>query len=353
MHKITLILGDGIGPEVAEAARRCVDATGVQIDWDVQDSGAKVSEKDGDPLPARVLDSIRKNKVALKAPVTTPLGEGFRSVNVRLRQELDLFACVRPCRTLHGLKNAVEGVDIVIFRENTEDLYAGIEYTAGSDDTKKLIEFIGDTKGKKIRSDSAVSIKPISKYASERIVESAFYFAESNNRKKVTGVTKSNIMKESDGLFMYVAKEVAKRHKIPYDHVLVDALCMKLVQNPLQFDVLVLPNLYGDIVSDLCAGLTGGLGIAPGANIGDEYAVFEAVHGSAPDIAGKGLANPTAMVLSAAMMLNHIGEINAGKKLESAVEEVISEGKKLTCDLNPTSPVKTNEMTAEIIRKIR
>jgi isocitrate dehydrogenase (NAD+) len=353
MHHVTLIMGDGIGPEVAKAAKRCVDATGAKIEWDIQDAGDKVFEKEGNPLPERVIESIRKNKTALKAPVTTPLGRGFRSVNVRLRQELDLYACVRPCKTLAGIKNAQAGVDIVVVRENTEDLYAGIEYEAGSQDMQALSEFIRDASGKNISPDSGVSIKPISKKASKRIAEFAFNFAEKNKRGKVTGSTKSNIMKFSDGVFMSAAEEVSKRHpKTAYEHILVDALCMKLVQNPKQFDVLVLPNLYGDIVSDLCAGLTGGLGTAPGANIGDEFAVFEAVHGSAPDIAGKGVANPTAMTLSAAMMLEHIGEADCASKLRNAVEKVIAEGKKITCDMNPKKPCTTSEMTDAIIEKL-
>jgi len=353
-HKVTLITGDGIGPEVAEAARACVEASGARIKWDVQEAGVHVFEKVGDPMPQKVIDSIRRNKVALKAPVTTPLGGGFRSVNVRLRQELDLYACIRPCKTIRGIKNAVEGVDIVIYRENTEDLYAGIEYEMGAQDTKKLIAFIKDTLGKDVRADSGISVKPISKYASERIVESAFEYAEKNSRMKVTAVTKSNIMKHTDGLFMQTAEAVAMRHpKSAYEHVLVDALCMKLVQNPLQFDVLVLPNLYGDIVSDLCAGLTGGLGISPGANIGGEYAVFEAVHGSAPDIAGKGLANPTALTLSAAMMLEHLGERSAASKLRTAVEDVIAEGRHVTGDLNPKSAAKTVEMTQAIVEAMQ
>jgi isocitrate dehydrogenase (NAD+) len=352
-HKITLIPGDGIGPEVAEAAKRCIDATGVKISWDVQEAGLAVFEKEGDPLPERVLQSVKKNKVALKGPVTTPLGKGLRSVNVRLRQSLDLFACVRPCRTMKGVANAVLGVDIVVVRENTEDLYAGIEYEAGAEDTRKLIDFIRQTLEKDVRADSGLSVKPISKTSSERIAEFAFEYAERNGRKKVTSVTKSNIMKFTDGLFMHAAEDIAKRHpRIGHEHVLIDALCMKLVQNPLQFDILLLPNLYGDIISDLCAGLTGGLGMAPGANIGRDAAVFEAVHGSAPDIAGKGLANPTALILSGAMMLEHIGEGKAASCLRSAVEVVITKGKNVTPDLNPKSKTKTIDMADAIIARM-
>ncbi len=353
MHAITLITGDGIGPEVADAARRCVDATGVKVDWDIQSAGADVAKSEGDPLPGRVLESIRKNQVALKAPVTTPLGKGFRSVNVRLRQTLDLFACVRPCRTIPGVPNLVGDVDIVIMRENTEDLYAGIEYGIGSADTRELIEFIRKTKGSKLRDDCAISIKAISAFASERIASFAFDYAAKNKRGRVTSVTKSNIMKETDGLFMRQCDEVAKKYgQLKYDHQLVDALCMKLVQKPSEFDVLILPNLYGDIVSDLCAGLTGGLGIAPGANIGLEYAVFEAVHGSAPDIAGKGIANPTALTLSAAMMLAHIGENKAAARLQSAVEKVVGAGEHVTADMNPKSGTTTSEMADAFINNL-
>jgi isocitrate dehydrogenase (NAD+) len=352
-HEVTLITGDGIGPEVASAARRCIDATGVNVDWDVQTAGTEVFKAEKDPLPQRVIDSIKRTKVALKAPVTTPLGRGFRSVNVRLRQSLDLFACLRPCRSIHGIERAIKGVDIVIVRENTEDLYAGIEYEVGGKDTQELIAFIKKTHGKDISVDSGISIKPISRHASERIAEFSFDFARTNSRRKVTSVTKSNIMKFSDGIFMQAAEDVAKGHpETAHEHVLIDALCMKLVQDPLQFDVLLLPNLYGDIVSDLCAGLTGGLGIAPGANLGEECAVFEAVHGSAPDIAGKGIANPTALVLSGAMMLEHIRETRAAFVLRRAVERVISEGDNVTADINPKSKATTQVMTDAIISAI-
>jgi isocitrate dehydrogenase (NAD+) len=352
-HQVTLITGDGIGPEVASAARRCIDAAGAKISWDVQEAGISVFEREGDPMPGRVIDSVRKNKVALKAPVTTPLGKGFRSVNVRLRQTLDLFACVRPCRTMPGIANSVKGTDIVVVRENTEDLYAGIEYEAGSDGAKLLAVLVKETLKKDIRPDAGISVKPISRFASERIAEFAFAYAEENGRRKVASSSKSNIMKASDGIFMRAAEEVSKRHpRIPHEHVLVDALCMRLVQNPLQFDVLVLPNLYGDIVSDLCAGLTGGLGTAPGANIGPEYAVFEAVHGSAPDIAGRGLANPTALTLSGAMMLEHLGERAAASRLRAAVEKVVAEGGHVTADLNPKSKGTTDGMADAIVRAI-
>jgi isocitrate dehydrogenase (NAD+) len=352
-YDVTLIPGDGVGPEVSSACRRCVDATGADIRWDVQEAGSAVFEAEGDPLPQRVLDSIMRSKVALKGPVTTPLGKGFRSVNVRLRQTLDLFASVRPCKTMAGLKNAVDGVDIVVVRENTEDLYAGIEYERGGEATTRLIDFIRDTTGKDVRADSGISVKPISEYASRRIAEYAFDYAKRNGRRKVTSATKSNIMKFSDGIFMKAAGDVAASHPdTAYEHVLVDALCMKLVQDPRRFDVLVLPNLYGDIVSDLCAGLTGGLGTAPGANIGPDYAVFEAVHGSAPDIAGRGVANPTALVLSGAMLLEHLGEREAGDRLRTAVEKVVSEGRKVTPDLNPKSKTSTDGMADAIIERL-
>ncbi len=353
MHKVTLITGDGVGPEVAEAARKCVDAV-AEIGWDVQEAGAEVYKKEGDPLPERILDSIRENRVALKAPITTPVGKGFRSVNVRLRQTLDLYACVRPCRTIEGIPNSFPGVDIVVVRENTEGMYAGIEYDVGADDTMKLLEFVEETRQKKIASDSAVSLKPISKSASERIVEYAFDYAAMNKRSKVTVVTKSNIMKFSDGLFLHTSEEVAAKHPgTEFDHVLIDALCMHLVQHPRDYDVLVLPNLYGDVVSDLCAGLTGGLGVAPGANVGEEYAVFEAVHGSAPDIAGKGIANPTALVLSAALMLDYLGEHQAADRLRTAVETVIADGAYVTPDLNPKTKAGTAEMTDAIVRALK
>lgn len=359
-HKITLITGDGTGPEIAEAMKRCVEAV-IDVEWDVQEAGMDVYEKEGEPLPQRVIDSIKKNKVAIKAPITTPVGSGFRSVNVALRQELDLYACLRPCKYYPGIKSLLknpENVDLVIVRENTEDLYAGIEFEEGKEETKKIIDEITELSGKKIREDSGISIKPISKFGTERIVKFAFEYAKKNNRKKVTYITKSNIMKFTDGLFQHTAEEAAKKFSdIESEHMLIDNMCMQLVQKPELYDVLVLPNLYGDIISDLCAGLVGGLGIAPGANIGSEYAVFEATHGSAPKYKGMNKVNPTAMILSAVMMLRHINEDEAADKLEKAVAAVIKEGKNVTYDLKPTkddkSAVGTKEMADAIIRKIK
>jgi isocitrate dehydrogenase (NAD+) len=360
-HKITLIKGDGVGPEVAEAAKRCIDALEANIEWDTVDAGIDVMEKEGTPLPEVVIESIKENKVALKAPITTPLGSGFRSVNVRLRQELDLYACLRPCRYYRGVNSLLknpESVDVVVVRENTEDLYAGIEFEQGQEETRKIIDEIRTLTKKSIRDDSGVSIKPISEFGSERIVRFAFEYAKLNRRRKVTATTKSNIMKSSDGLFQHVAEEVAKGYpEIEFEHRLIDNMCMQLVQKPELYDVLVLPNLYGDIVSELCAGLVGGLGIAPGANIGDTYAVFEATHGSAPMYKGLNKVNPAALILSAVLMLRHIGEFEAADRLERAVAAVIEEGKDVTYDLRPlrdkVSAVGTKEMADAIIRKIR
>ena len=307
MKKVTLIKGDGIGPEISEAVVKIIDASGAQIEWDVQTAGTDVIEKEGVPLPERVLDSVKQNGVALKSPVTTPIGKGFRSVNVQLRKDLDLYANLRPCYNLPGVKTRYDNVDIVVVRENTEDLYAGIE--------------------RQVDEDTAESIKIITRKASLRIAEFAFDYAVKNNRKLVTVVTKANICKLSDGLFLECAREVAKKYpQIEFKEILVDNCCMQLVQNPNQFDVLLLPNLYGDIVSDLCAGLIGGLGIAQGANIGTNYAVFEPVHGSAPDIAGMNKANPTAMLMSAIEMLNYIGERDAGAKIRKALFATLEAG---------------------------
>ncbi|MBQ7763872.1 isocitrate/isopropylmalate dehydrogenase family protein [bacterium] len=313
MKKVTLIKGDGIGPEISEAVLKIIEASGAQIDWDIQTAGADLIETEGSPLPQRVLDSVKKNGVALKSPVTTPIGKGFRSVNVQLRKDLDLYANLRPCYNLPNVKTRYENVDIVVVRENTEDLYAGIE--------------------RQIDEDSAESIKIITRKASLRIAEFAFDYAVKNNRKEVAVVTKANICKLSDGLFLNCAREIAQKYpQINFREVLVDNCCMQLVQNPNQFDVLLLPNLYGDIVSDLCAGLIGGLGIAQGANIGLDYAVFEPVHGSAPDIAGQDKANPTAMLMSAIEMLNYIGEREAGTKIRKALFATLEAGIK-TADL--------------------
>jgi isocitrate dehydrogenase (NAD+) len=358
-YNITLIPGDGTGPELTEATRRCIEATGVNIKWDVVHAGVDIMATAGTPLPANVLESIRKNKVALKGPITTPIGTGFRSVNVAIRKELDLFACVRPCRTYKGVRTRFQNVDLVIVRENTEDLYAGIEFEIDKPETKDVIAAIEKASNKKIRPDSGISIKPISRFGTERIVRHAFEYAIKNNRKKVTAVTKANIMKFTDGLFYSVAREVAKEFegKIVYEERLIDAICMQLVQNPQNFDVIVLPNLYGDILSDLCAGLIGGLGIAPGTNIGKDIAVFEAVHGSAPKYKGMNKVNPTAMILSGILMLKYIGESDAAIRLEKAISEVIAEGKYVTYDLkadrNDPSAVGTSQMADAIIARLK
>lgn len=357
-YRVTLIPGDGIGPEIAEVAKACIEATGVTIDWDVQNAGIDVVEKEGTPLPERVLESIRQNKIALKSPITTPVGTGFRSVNVALRKELDLYACVRPCKTYPGVRTLYQNIDLVIVRENTEDLYAGIEFQKNSKEALALIEEIAKLGQKKIKSDSGISIKPISVSGSERIVKYAFEYARRNGRKKVTAVHKANIMKFSDGLFLEVAREVAKSYPdIDFNDRIVDNMSMQLVQVPQDYDVLVLPNLYGDIISDLCAGLVGGLGVAPGANIGEKGALFEATHGSAPKYKGLNRVNPTAVILSGMLMLRHLGEIEAARKLENAVAKVIKEGKDVTYDLkdlrsDPTA-VGTREMGDAIIKQIK
>lgn len=349
MHAVTLIPGDGIGPEITEATKRVIEATGVDIKWDICKAGEEVFEREGTPLPQDTLDSIKKNKVALKGPITTPVGKGFRSVNVTLRQTLDLYCCLRPCKTFKGARTRFENIDLIIVRENTEDLYAGIEFEKGSDITNKLIKFIIDSTGKTIRSDSGISIKPISIYATERIVRFAFDYARKNNRKKVTAVHKANIMKYSDGLFLDTARNVSKRYNdIEFEDKIVDNMCMQLVQKPEFYDVIVLPNLYGDIISDLAAGLIGGLGLAPGANLSNEIAVFEPVHGSAPKYKGMNKVNPLAMILSGVMMLKHLGEGEAAKRLENAIEKVIEEGKYVTYDMKPKSDDPTAATTSMV-----
>lgn len=330
MTRITLIKGDGIGPEITDAVVKIIEAAGVKIDWDMQTAGADVIEKEGVPLPERVIESVKKNKIALKSPVTTPIGKGFRSVNVQLRKELDLYANLRPCYNLPGVKTRYDNVDVVVVRENTEDLYAGIE--------------------RQVDENTAESIKIITRSASIRIAEFAFDYAVKNNRKEVCVVTKANICKLSDGLFLECAREVSKKYpQIQFREILVDNCCMQLVQNPNQFDVLLLPNLYGDIVSDLCAGLIGGLGIAQGANIGKDYAVFEPVHGSAPDIAGQDKANPTAMLMSAIEMLNFIGETDAAARIKTALFETLKAGIK-TADLK--GDASCSEFTSAIIARL-
>lgn len=339
-HSITLIPGDGIGPEVVEAGKKCVDATGASIDWlplEVKGNNPKSIQK--------AIDSIKHTKIGLKGPITTPVGKGFRSVNVHFRQSLDLFAGLRPCKSFQGVKSNFDNLDLVVVRENTEDLYAGIEFKKGDPKIRKIPATI--------RKDAGVSIKPISVFGSKRIVKFAFEYAKQNKRKKVTAVHKANIMKHSDGLFLNVARNVAKTQKgIQFEDKIVDNMCMQLVQKPQLYDVLVLPNLYGDIVSDLCAGLVGGLGMVPGGNIGKKYAVFEAVHGSAPKYAGKNKANPSALILAGAMMLRHLGEQKKAQRLEKALATVIKEGKKVTYDLARKKPVGTRQMTDAVVNKI-
>lgn len=359
IYKITLIPGDGIGPEVTEAAKRCVEAAGIEVVWEEVIAGQNALEKYGDVLPKEVLEAVRRNKVALKGPIITPIGTGFRSVNVGIRQALDLYACVRPARSYPGVKSFYKDIDIVVIRENSEDLYAGIEFEEGRAETINLISKIEDLSKRKIRRDSGISIKPISKYASERIVKFAFEYAVKSGRKKVTVVHKANIMKFTDGLFLRTAREVAKDYaeKIGFEEAIVDNMSMQLVQRPREYDVLVLPNLYGDILSDLCAGLIGGLGIAAGANIGDDLAVFEAVHGAAPKYTGKDKVNPTAMILSAVLMLRYLKEETAADRIEQAVKEVLAEGESVTYDLKPRrddpASVGTKAMTDAIIKKIK
>ncbi len=356
-HKVTLIPGDGTGPEVTKATERALEATGVEFEWDIGIIGEKAQDTLGTPLPDHILESIRKNKVALKGPVTTPIGAGFRSVNVALRKSLDLYACLRPCRTYPGILTPFENVNIVVVRENTEDLYSGIEFAVGSQESDRLMKLIFETTQKRVRKDSGFSIKTISETGSRRIVKFAFEYARANKRKKVTAVHKANILKFSDGLFLAAAREVAKEYSdIEFEDVVVDALCMRLVRNPQQYDIIVLPNLYGDIVSDLCAGLIGGLGIAPGANMGDNMAVFEPTHGSAPRYAGQNKVNPMAMMLSAAMMLRYLRENEAANKLEKAVADVIAEGKNVTYDLKAdrNQPAAgTSQVADAVIRKLR
>ena len=348
-HKVTFIPGDGIGPEVAKATQRVLEATGVQFQWDTAIMGSQAQEELGIPLPESALNSIRKNKVALKGPVTTPVGSGSRSVNVALRQKLDLYACLRPYKVYPGTNTPYKDVDIVVVRENTEDLYAGIEFAKDDVETKKLLDFVYSTTGEKIRGDSAVSLKVISQTASRQIVKFAFAYARQNGRKKVTVIHKANILKFSDGLFLDTARQVAKEYSdIESADLVLDAACMQLIRRPEQFDVLVLPNFYGDLISDLCAGLVGGLGLAPGANIGDAIAVFEPTHGRAPKYAGQNKANPMAMMLSGVMMLHYLGAKDSAARLESAIAEVIAEGKSVTYDLKHNLEVNTAVGTSEV-----
>jgi isocitrate dehydrogenase (NAD+) len=349
-HRVTLIPGDGTGPELTEATRRVLEATGVDFDWDIRQAGTDVmDENDGNPLPDHVLDAIRETGVALKGPITTPVGGGFRSVNVGLRKALDLYAQVRPCKSYPGVRSRFDDVDLVLVRENTEDLYAGIEYEEGSNEARELIEWIGAHGGKLRHDDAGISIKPISVTGTRRIAEFAFDYARKNGRKKVTAVHKANIMKFSDGLFLRVAREVAAENPdVQFDDRIVDNMTMQLVQRPEEYDVLVCPNLYGDVVSDLCAGMIGGLGVAPGANFGEGIAIFEPTHGSAPKYTGQNKVNPLAQILSGMLMLRHLGEAVAADRLELAITELIREGDSVTYDMKPTRDDPTAVGTSDV-----
>jgi isocitrate dehydrogenase (NAD+) len=357
-HRVTLIPGDGTGPELTEATRRVLEATGVEFDWDVQHAGTDVMDQnDGNPLPEHVLESIRQNGTALKGPITTPVGGGFRSVNVGLRKALDLYGQVRPCKTYRGVRSRYEDVDLIVVRENTEDLYAGVEFEEGTEDADELLDWLAAKGYPGLRRDSGISIKPISETGTRQIVQFAFDYARRNGRRKVTAVHKANIMKFTDGLYLHVARDVAAENgDIEFDDRIVDNLSMQLVQRPEEYDVLVLPNLYGDIVSDLCAGLIGGLGLAPGANFGHEAAVFEPTHGSAPKYAGQNKVNPMAMMLSGVLMLRHLDETDAADRLERGIAEVIAEGESVTYDMKPTrddpTAVGTSEVADAIVQKL-
>jgi isocitrate dehydrogenase (NAD+) len=357
-HQVTFIPGDGTGPELAEATRRVLEATGVEFEWDEHPAGEDVYREEGTPFPERTLESIKRTGVGIKGPTTTPVGSGFRSINVQLRKELDLYCCIRPCKLYEGVRSHFERVDIVIVRENTEDLYAGIEFEADSAEAEKLRELIASLDAGTVREHSGISIKPISAFASERIVEAAFDYAKRNGRRKVTAAHKANIMKFSDGLFLETARAVAERHpETEFDERIIDNLCNQLVSRPEEYDVIVLPNLYGDIVSDLGAGMIGGLGLAPGANIGTEAAMFEATHGSAPKYKGMNRVNPTALMLSGVLMLRHLGELEAADRMEDAIAAVIREGEKVTYDLKPTrddpTAVGTSEFADAVIEEMR
>jgi isocitrate dehydrogenase (NAD+) len=357
-HRVTLIPGDGTGPELTEATRRVLEATGVEFDWDVRHAGTDVMEEnDGNPLPDEVLNAIRETGVALKGPITTPIGGGFRSVNVGLRKALDLYAQVRPCKSYPGVRSRFDDVDLVVVRENTEDLYAGIEYEEGTAEARELIEWIEGHGGSLRHRDAGLSIKPISVTGTRRIVEFALDYARKNGRRKVTAVHKANIMKFSDGLFLRVAREIAADNPdLQFDDRIVDNMSMQLVQRPEEYDVLVCPNLYGDVVSDLCAGMIGGLGMAPGANFGEGIAIFEPTHGSAPKYAGQNKVNPLAQILSGMLMLRHLGELAAADRLERAITELIREGKSLTYDMKPTrddpTAVGTSDVADALIEKM-
>jgi len=356
-HEVTLVPGDGVGPEICDATVRVLQATGVEFDWDVQQAGENVMSKYGTPLPEHVLESIRRTRVALKGPITTPVGTGFRSVNVALRQELELYACVRPVKAYRGARNLRDDLDFVIVRENSEDIYAGIEFEKGTPECRNLLEEISTLSRKRIRPDSGLSIKPISVSGSERIVQFAFDYARQYGRRKVTLVHKANIMKHTDGLFLAVGREVAGRNTdIEFEDRIVDNMCMQLVLRPQEYDVLCCPNLYGDIISDLGAGMIGGLGLAPGANIGTNGAVFEATHGSAPKYAGQNKVNPMAVMLSGVLMLRHLKETAAADAMEEAIADVIEEGRSVTYDLKPRrddpTSVGTSQVADAIVEKL-
>ena len=357
-HRITLIPGDGTGPEITEATVKVVEATDVKVEWDEQNAGADVYQQEGTVLPDSVLESLKKNRVGIKGPITTPVGTGFRSVNVALRKHFDLYACIRPCKSYAGVRSKYENIDLVVVRENTEDLYAGIEFEYGTPRTADLIGYITGISDCSIRPDSGISIKPISVTGSERIIKAAFEYALKNGRKKVTGVHKANIMKHTDGLFLDVFRNIAREYPgIEAEDRIVDNMCMQLVQKPELYDVMVLPNLYGDIISDLAAGLVGGLGVAPGGNIGDDMALFEPTHGSAPKYKGQDKVNPTAMMLSAVMMLKYIGETEKAEILEKAIADNIAEGKYVTYDLKQDradpSAVGTSGFADAVVKKIK
>ena len=355
-HEVTLIPGDGTGPELIEATRRVLEATGIEFGWDEQPAGEDVYREEGNPFPDRTLDSIKRTGVGIKGPTTTPVGSGFRSVNVLLRKELDLYACLRPCKAYEGVRTRFPETDIVVVRENTEDLYAGIEFERGTDENRRLRECLGGL-DVPVRDDAGISIKPISVFGSDRIVEAAFDYAEEYGRRKVTAAHKANIMKFSDGLFLEVAREVAERHPdVEFEDRIIDNLCNQLVSRPEEYDVIVLPNLYGDIVSDLGAGMIGGLGLAPGGNIGTEAAMFEATHGSAPKYKGQNKVNPTALMLSGVLMLRHLDELDAADRMEAAIAEVIRKGEKVTYDLKPSrddpSAVGTSQFADAVIEEL-
>jgi isocitrate dehydrogenase (NAD+) len=360
-HRVTFIPGDGTGPEIAEATKRVLDATGVDFDWDVQEAGVDIMETAGTPLPDRVIESIKDTTVAIKGPITTPVGHGFRSVNVALRKAIDLYACVRPCKSYAGVRSKYEDIDIVFVRENTEDLYAGIEFEKDTPENaaiiEKIIELDPDAAAT-IKPHSGISIKPISVEGTQRIVRFAFDYAKENGRRKVTAVHKANIMKHTDGLWLAVATEVAKEYPdVEFEERIVDNMCMQLVQKPELYDVIVLPNLYGDILSDLGAGLVGGLGVAPGANIGTHAALFEPTHGSAPKYAGMNKVNPLAMMLSGVMMLRHLKESEAADRMEGAIAELVREGRSVTYDMKPDrddpTAVGTSEVADALIEKLK